>query len=133
MEVPTAPRAQPRPRIGKGGHVFSNNKRSAEMKSAIIHACQAARANYRPGPGEPVYLEAEFVMPVKDCKLHGRLHTGKPDADNVVKTLKDALTRAKVIHDDSQISALDLIKIYGPHPGCIRLRLSSLSPMISHG
>jgi Holliday junction resolvase RusA-like endonuclease len=39
-------------------------------------------------------------------------HAGKPDADNLAKAVLDALTNCGVWGDDSQISALSIIKTY---------------------
>jgi len=42
-------------------------------------------------------------------------HTSKPDLDNMVKLVKDALTGV-FWRDDSQIDALDARKCYGDMP-----------------
>lgn len=71
-------------------------------------------------------MELEIGIPVKDTRRWGRLHTGRPDSDNVLKAVKDAIVDAGVLGDDSQIVATETVKYYCSHPGQIRIRLSQL-------
>lgn len=50
-------------------------------------------------------------------QFRSRYAPGKPDIDNLVKTLCDAIVRAGVIKDDSQIVTLWATKKYTPEPG----------------
>ena len=68
-------------------------------------------------PGDYTTLEAEFYFsyPKSTSKKHlidGQPHRKKPDADNVVKGLKDALTQAGILADDGQIAELVVRKRY---------------------
>lgn len=47
-------------------------------------------------------------------------HTNKPDRDNLEKALLDALTQlGSFWHDDTQVCAGEVRKVYGPKPGAI--------------
>lgn len=46
-------------------------------------------------------------------------HTVKPDLDNLAKQLKDAMTRMRYWHDDSQVVGMRCAKRYGEKPGWI--------------
>ena len=43
----------------------------------------------------------------------------KPDVDNLAKAVMDAMNNAGIWEDDSQISRLDVLKVYGEEPKCI--------------
>ena len=44
-------------------------------------------------------------------------HTGKPDIDNVVKAVMDALTKCELWNDDAQVCQLEIRKQYVPKDG----------------
>ena len=51
-----------------------------------------------------------------DEKMARLIHTKKPDADNLLKLLKDALKKGGFYRDDSQVQPLGLPKIYSRRP-----------------
>ena len=53
-------------------------------------------------------------------------HTKKPDVDNLVKAVKDAL-KGLLYQDDAQIIHLEASKAYGPEPG-VTIALEALAP-----
>jgi len=65
----------------------------------------------------PVWLHVCAVMPCpksahkKRTPEPRRWHSGKPDADNLVKALMDAANGGAVFHDDSQVVQLTIVKI----------------------
>jgi Holliday junction resolvase RusA-like endonuclease len=103
--IPMTPRGQGRPRFG----VIHGHGRAFKHAKDIGHeqTLAALCAQYRPaGPplDEPlsVYVVAVFARPKGLCKVGKktgkpladpgrRLHTGRPDLDNVCKTVLDAL------------------------------------------
>lgn len=128
--VSTRPRPQSRPRVYKSGVVVSSSKPVRLCKRDIALACRAARLPAKPAKDVPILLELEAVIPIKDKRRHGRLHVARPDADNLLKTVKDAIIDAGVLHDDAQIAIAGVRKIYGPHPGQLVINLSTLSQTI---
>ena len=106
------PKAQPRPRAtARGGFARVYNPSTAdEWKQAIV---DAARNQGEPFLG-PVSLEIRFDMP-RPKSMRGteqKPHTVKPDIDNMVKAVMDALTTAIWWIDDSQVWRLSTSKQY---------------------
>lgn len=64
-----------------------------------------------------VRLRATFIFEVpKSVKLTrraGKHHTQKPDIDNVIKACMDAVVKAGVIQDDTQVAVLESRKVWG--------------------
>lgn len=69
---------------------------------------------------DPARVRVELVYPArKRDKTEGEIlipHTARPDADNLVKSLLDALTRAGVWADDAQVWDLRVRKWRGARP-----------------
>lgn len=59
----------------------------------------------------PLRLRALFVLPKLKKHKGGGWHYQKPDLDNLVKSVKDAMT-GTVYEDDSLVSMEELIKVY---------------------
>ncbi|GHU75333.1 hypothetical protein FACS189461_1390 [Spirochaetia bacterium] len=94
------PKAQPRPRKGKYGNFYNPDTTDA-WKEAIQISFLTQR---KPMITGPVILTATFFFH-KATGLHGQIvpHTVKPDADNLIKPVKDCLTQIGVYKDDSQV------------------------------
>jgi Holliday junction resolvase RusA-like endonuclease len=108
------PKAQPRPRMATNGHVYNPDTADAwkgEIKAAFM-GCR------RPAITEPVYLQVTFFMPVpKGMNLKKKdprymPHTKKPDTDNLLKAVMDALTEAGVLRDDAIVFKTEATKWY---------------------
>lgn len=81
----------------------------------------------------PLFVGLEFYFPrPKNHYRTGKMksvlrdsapgyHTSKPDADNVIKAVMDALTTLRFWNDDSQVCDVRARKLYddGRGPGCI--------------
>ena len=108
------PKAQPRPRMTANGHVF--NPKSADAWKAEIQAaflmCRKETIT------EPVYLKVCFYLPMpKDMKKSEDeciRHAHKPDLDNLLKAVMDALTSVHVWKDDALVFKTDCEKWYSP-------------------
>lgn len=105
--VPVLPIAQPRQRHTKTGHNYTPSKHPVQGFKAIV--AYAVKQEYQGQLWDgPVGLEVEFWFPrpkAKQWKNKAMLpyrHTSRPDADNAIKAVKDALTLV-VWCDDSQI------------------------------
>jgi len=118
---------QLRPRIiKKGKHMGLKDPEKTKNYKAYIRALAAEKLNGNDIPtGLPVRLYVRFYMPIprswskrkQEEARAGRLrHTKKPDLDNLLKAVKDALT-GLVWHDDSQIYDIAVYKQYSDKPG----------------
>lgn len=130
IHVASRPRPQSRPRVYRSGVVVSSSKPVRLCKQDIARACRAAALPPPPDKHVAVLLELEAVIPIKDKRRHGQLHTSRPDADNLLKTVKDAIIDAGVLHDDAQIAIAAVRKVHGPYPGAMVISLSTLSQTV---
>ena len=118
--IPGVPVGKGRPRMTRTGHCYTPEKtRIYEDKVALFG--QQAMAGTRPLEGYlSVIVEAVFPVPEswskkkKESALSGKLFPGKPDLDNVQKTL-DGLNGIVWI-DDAQIVSAVISKRYGEFP-----------------
>lgn len=111
------PRPQGRPRFFvRGRHVgVYDPKESREYKQNLV--AQIVAQNPRYIPEGAICLECEFIF-ARPKSLPKKIvdHTKKPDIDNCIKALKDALNGI-VWKDDSQIISVYARKDYGDVPG----------------
>jgi crossover junction endodeoxyribonuclease RusA len=95
----------------KTGHVY-NPDTAKEWKETVMAAFLMHR---KPQITEPVSLTVSFFLPrPKSMKDPGRFvpHTNKPDADNLLKALQDAVTDAGIWTDDALVFASSVDKWY---------------------
>ncbi len=125
--VEGTPKAQPRHRTTKDGHVFTPD--SAEGWRQRIAAALVPVRPPEPHLG-PVHLACSFVFErprkhfrangdIKD-RFHDDRHIQKPDLDNLVKSLKDEMQQMGIMRNDSQVWRLAAEKIWcgkGERPG----------------
>lgn len=132
------PKARAIPLTTNGKPVFKNGKRvwtarvydpgTADEWKACVAA--AARRHRPPQPLEgPLSVEIVFHMPrplshFGTGRNAGILkadaptwHVCRPDADNLLKAVLDALTQLGMWHDDSQVCKPSVVKRYGHRPG----------------
>lgn len=65
----------------------------------------------------PVFLTTKWLFPLAGTHEDGEWKTSKPDTDNLVKLLKDEMTRLKFWKDDAQVAAEMITKHYSKIPG----------------
>lgn len=65
----------------------------------------------------PIVLRVDFLFPATKPHKPGDPKTTRPDTDNMVKLLKDCLTRSGYWLDDAQVADETVIKIYDKDPG----------------
>jgi len=119
FEIPGTPIAQPRHKItarGKFAHAYIpkshaiHEHKQAARNAAMLEWVDPETGRPLPPTDKPVRMCFMFVMPrPKDKCWKTRPtprypHTGKPDTDNLVKGLKDAL-EGILYHNDSQVYA----------------------------
>lgn len=118
-----------RPRVtargGKFAHAYTP-KKTKDFEDAIRFEFMASNCEQMPVYSKDVPLQAEmifaFAVPKSYSKkkreacLNGRImHTKKPDTDNIVKAVLDALADA-AFADDSQVVKVTAEKIYAEEP-----------------
>lgn len=127
LYVPGRPAPQPRPRVFRGGGVKTDSKASLQWKRAIRQALKGT-AWTPAAAGEPLVVDIHLTMPVADRRRHGCPHTGRPDFDNLAKSICDALEDAGVLAGDGQIVDAFIRKRYGAAPGGASIYVSRWSP-----
>jgi len=97
------PKAQPRPRMTARGHAYNPGSADA-WKDAVMSAflpCRCGRTIT-----EPVSLRVKFFLPSpkKGKQEWGHVpHAKKPDLDNLLKAVMDAMTEARIWKDDALV------------------------------
>lgn len=119
ISVPGVPVAQPRQRVAMIGGFIRNYTPTAAPVNAFKAAVQIAwsnASNAQPAKG-PLRLSVAFVLP-RPKKLNGKKYSGnrewfnrKPDIDNCLKSLKDALNHF-AWEDDRQVCEVYATKQY---------------------
>ena len=119
LRIPGVPAAQPRQRhavIAGHLHNYTPTRHPANQWKAAVAAAWQAKTDAPPLDG-PVWLSVTFVMPrpqrllTKGKRDQTVLHDHKPDLDNLLKCLKDAL-KGLAWRDDSQVAQLRACKVY---------------------
>ena len=111
------PYPAPRPRFSKFGTY--NPKKYTDYKKLFLSLAKRESKTYFNGG---IKAEVVFYMQIpkslskkKHTSLIGQFHTKKPDADNLLKTVKDAL-EGTFYKNDSQICDVSVKKIYSEKP-----------------
>lgn len=112
------PKARPRFSHTRGGRAFAYTPKSTQDAEARIRAAWIEKHGTQPAEG-PLRLSVAFTMPIpksrRDIK-DGDPHTSRPDTDNLLKLVQDALN-GLAYKDDSQIWMTIACKNYGEEPG----------------
>jgi Holliday junction resolvase RusA-like endonuclease len=103
-------------------------KKQGDFMGVVKLFAQRAMAGKPPLEGPiSVRVRAVYLTPAswsQKRKDAARWKTSKPDADNIVKILKDAMNTI-VFRDDAQVAVLHVQKIYGPVAG-VTVEVASL-------
>lgn len=111
-----------RPRFGQGRAHTTKRTKTQEEKIALVYV--GAYGDFCFGEKIPLRLAADFYFKiaksdtktVKAGKLSGEIRpTSRPDADNLLKCVQDALNGV-AYHDDSQIVEVAARKWYSDAP-----------------
>ena len=117
FEIPGEPVGKGRPRFVRAtGRAYTPAK-TESYEQRVAMTASAAMAGNLPWLG-PVKLEcrAVYLHPQSwsaKKKARADWKTSKPDADNILKVVKDALNKI-VFHDDAQVVYATVQKRYGP-------------------
>lgn len=130
IHVPGDIRGKARPRFGRGpgGHVRVYTNAKTTNAEAWVKQCavEAVGSPCLEGPlslavAITVSIPASWSKRKQADALTGLLRpTGKPDADNTLKLLADALNGI-VWRDDAQLVDVRVVKSYGAVPGAVLL------------
>jgi Holliday junction resolvase RusA-like endonuclease len=121
IEFAGLPRAKARPRLGRGGHVYTP-ERTARYERDLGWLGKQAMISRRPFE-EPLRLDVVVTLAVPrswnarrraDALAQRIRPVGKPDIDNLMKSI-DGLNGIVWV-DDSQIVQARITKIYGAKP-----------------
>lgn len=125
FEVPGEPRGKGRPRFS-GGHAYTDSETRAYENKIIAYYRQQLHG-YRWSDEAFISIEVTAVLPIpKRATQAARagMQTGrilpsrKPDVDNVLKVVLDALNGV-AYKDDARVVAVSAKKIYGVAPKLI--------------
>lgn len=118
--VPGMPRGKGRPKIGRtpqGRSLLFADPSTKAYEEEIAVACRSAMKGWTDGARcLSLQVEAIFPMPEESSAEDGDWCGKKPDADNILKVVADALTRI-VWDDDRVIARAGVEKTYGERPG----------------
>ena len=128
IEIPGKPIAKKRPRfarIGKFVKTYSDQK-TEEGRFQIMAMEQVKKTLSEPLQG-PINLFCSYRMPIpkswhkkrfQEARDGRRMHTSKPDLDNLIKFSKDCLNSI-AWNDDSQIVMVSAEKFYSDNPATV--------------
>lgn len=130
FEVPGEPRGKGRPRFTKTGHPYTDSEtRAYEHKIAAYYRRQLGAFRWPDSAFVSVQVTAYYPIPQSATKAataamrEGRtLPSRKPDIDNVMKVVLDALNGV-AYKDDSRVVRVEAQKVYSDIPRLeIRMR-----------
>ena len=101
-------------RIQNGKRVPYIHHYKKDKVASMRRLFELSLMKYRPKqPSEkPIKLEVYFFFDVTNRKLWGKYKTKRPDCDNYIKELKDAMTSVGFWKDDAQVCELKIVKRY---------------------
>lgn len=110
------PKGQSRPRFFKRGNFVGAY--SPKTDFYILCYNEALKNKPQQPISEPIELKLTFQMPrPKSLKKGTIYHTKRPDLDNLIKAVLDALTQAGMWADDNLIYNMQANKIYSDKTG----------------
>lgn len=121
--VPGHPAPQGSKRHVGNGVMVESSKRVAGWRKAIVECCLLSKMRPRTPFNGAVVAQLQFIMPRPKStpKFKEPQAIRRPDIDKLQRAVFDALTDARILKDDSQITdvaARKLIATLGEQPGC---------------
>jgi len=113
-------------RYNKEGRAYIQHYRKAKvqaLRSELIYRMKRY-APARPS-AEPIRLSVLICFDIKDKKLWGKYKTTRPDGDNYIKELKDAMKECGFYIDDAQVCDERIVRTYAER-GSIRVQMEDL-------
>lgn len=112
------PKPLPRARvISKGGKVWAYTPKNylEEWHNKVLESVKQQHKDCKTEEAVKVSVEFRFPLP----KVQRRQCTKRPDLDNLVKGVLDALSKANVWKDDAQVVEIEARKTYAEVPGAL--------------
>lgn len=144
--VEGTPKGKPRPRaaIGKTrAHVYDSGTDKVWVASIRAAAKAAAKEQQWTHNGEALSLVivCYFMRPKSHFRKDGwswkksapREHVQKPDVDNLVKSISDAIVSCEIIKDDCYITQAFVQKRWSTYLNGVDVRVSKLGTSVSFG
>lgn len=122
--VPGVPQAKGRPKFARRGKFVQTYTPDKTVQAEQTLVARALAFRPEAPFACPLRVVAQFVMPIPEswskkkralADAGAMPHTAKPDLDNLVKLVKDALNGVFWL-DDKQIFSFTASKYYGPVP-----------------
>ena len=98
------------------GRIMHYKSKSAQKTFATLTAALKPFAPAEPMEG-PIRLMTVWKFPRGKSHKDGEWKTSRPDTDNLVKALKDVMTRLGFWKDDSQVCCEIISKFWSAEPG----------------
>lgn len=121
IEVLGKPQGKARPRFYHGHAVTPKETKEYEKRIALIYRLSGGKCLTK-NADEPVRVNVTMVFTpmksdtkrVREDKLAGKIAaTKKPDNDNCLKVVQDALQGGIAFHDDKQVVDSRVTKVFG--------------------
>lgn len=120
------PQGKARPRFSQKSHTTYTPKNTADYEKRIRQAFTEGRGEWNKLPSDCyacVRIQAQYSIPKSWSKRKKKeaiagliVPTTKPDGDNILKVVLDALN-GLAYDDDRQVVKMGIIKVYGVNPG----------------
>jgi crossover junction endodeoxyribonuclease RusA len=116
IDIPMEPVACPRPRVSKFGAYYPKKYKDFQKQTKAY--LKTLDESYFQAASKPVHIVYTFIfarpkyMTAKKYPSGRILHNKRPDLDNLVKAINDAIQSAGIIDDDSQIYSFGAHKYY---------------------
>ena len=126
--VPGKPFGKQRPRVTRTGHAYTPDQ--TVMYENLVKTTFLQQYPECVPEGGPVFIEIGAAFPVPQSwpkkkqalALDRKIYPGKPDIDNIMKIIQDALNNV-AYKDDSQIYSAYVLKFYAECPG-VKIRMT---------
>lgn len=122
------PQGKARPRFSQKTHTTYTPKNTADYEKRIRNAFRECQGEWKKLPADCyayVKIQAQYPIPRSWSKRKKKetiagliIPTTKPDGDNILKVVLDALN-GLAYDDDRQVVKMCIIKVYGANPGLV--------------
>lgn len=120
------PQGKARPRFSQKSHTAYTPKNTADYEKRIRQSFRECQGEFQKLPSDCyacVKIQAQYSIPKSWSKRKKKeaiagliVPTTKPDGDNILKVVLDALN-GLAYEDDRQVVKMGIIKVYGVNPG----------------